>query len=130
QHEDKKLKIPDLTPRAEEIYKTRPEDFKLPEQVRVQHILVATSCRGREEALQRAKEIQARVAQADEAALLAEAEKSSDDTSKAKNKGDLGTASVSSFEAPFADAIAKMKKPGEVSGPVETKYGFHIIRFV
>ena len=130
QQEDRKLKIPDLTARAQEIYKTRPEDFKVPEQVRVQHILVATSCRGREEALQRAKEIHSRVASADEAAFLAEVEKSSDDLSKDKNKGDLGMAKVTSFEEPFAQAVAKMKKPGEVTGPIETKYGFHVIRFV
>jgi peptidyl-prolyl cis-trans isomerase C len=130
QQEDKKLKIPDLSPRAQEIYKTRPEEFKVPEQVRVQHILVATSCRGHDEAVQRAKEIHARVANADEAAFLAEVEKSSDDMSKEKNKGDLGMAAVTSFEAPFAQAVAKMKKPGEISAPVETKYGMHIIRFV
>ena len=130
QQEEKKLKIPDLTARAQEIYKTRPQDFKVPEQVRVQHILVATNCRGNAEALQRAKEIQARVANADEAAFLEEARKSSDDTSKEKNGGDLGMAPVTALEKPFADAVAKMKKAGEVSAPVETKYGFHIIRFV
>jgi len=130
QQEEKKLKIPDLTARVQEIYKTRPQDFKVPEQVRVQHILVATNCRGNAEALQRAKEIQARVANADEAAFLEEARKSSDDASKEKNGGDLGMASVTNFEKPFAEAVAKMKKAGEVSAPVETKYGFHIIRFV
>jgi peptidyl-prolyl cis-trans isomerase C len=130
QQEDKKLKIPDLTARAQEIYKTRPEEFKLPEQVHVQHILVATNCRGREEALQRAKDIHARVANAGEAAFLAEVEKSSEDPSKEKNKGDLGVAPVTAFEAPFAQAVAKLKKPGEVSAPVETKYGIHIIRLV
>jgi len=127
--QDKKLKIPDLTPRAQEIYKTRPDDFKVPAQVRVQHILVATSCRGREEALQRAKEIHARVANADEAGFLAEVQKSSDDTSKDRNKGDLGMVAPKDLEVPFADAVAKMK-PGDVSAPVETKYGFHVIRFV
>ena len=50
--------------------------------------------------------------------------------SKEKNGGDLGMAPVTQLEAPFAEAVAKMKKPGEVSAPVETKYGFHIIRFV
>jgi hypothetical protein len=129
QREQRNYKLPDLTARAEELYKTRPEEFKVPERVRVQHILVATSCRGREEALERAKQIRARVAGGDEAAFLAEVQKSSDDQSKDKNKGDLGMATVTSFEAPFAAAVTKMK-PGEISEPIETKYGFHIVRFL
>src|SRR5204862_319835 len=92
--EEKKLRLPALTARAQEMYNTRPQDFKVPEQVRVQHILVATNCRGNAEALQRASEIHARVANADEATFLAEARKSSDDASKEKNGGDLGMASV------------------------------------
>src|SRR6185369_14783908 len=87
-------------------------------------------CRNREMALQRASEIRARVAAGDEEAFLAEAQKSSDDPSAKKNKGDIGFAPVTAFEAPFAAAVAKLKRKGEVSEPVETKYGFHVIRFV
>ena len=98
--------------------------------MRVQHILVSTSCRSREEALQRAKEIHARVARAGEDEFLAEAQKSSEDPSKKQNKGDLGFAPVSSFDKEFAAAVAKMKRQGEVSEPVESSFGFHVIRFV
>jgi len=126
-----KLKLPDLTARAREVYASRSSDFKIPEQVHVEHILVATNdCRNREMALQKANEIRARVASADEEAFLAEAQKSSDDPSAKKNKGDLGFAPVTALEPAFAAAVAKLKRKGEVSEPVETKFGFHIIRFV
>ena len=128
---EKKLNIPDLTSRARELYTARQADFKVPEQVRVQHILVAVNdCRNAEQALARAKEIRARVAAGDEKAFLAEVQKSSDDPSKKANNGDLGMANPTSFEAPFAAAVAKLKKAGDVSEPVETRYGYHIVRFV
>jgi len=130
QKADATLKIPDLTKRAEELYKVQLDEFKIPENVHVQHILVATNCRGRDEALQRAKEIHARVAKAGEEEFLAEAEKSSDDPSKNRNRGDLGFAPVNALDKSFVAAVAKMKARGEVSEPVESSFGFHIIRFV
>ena len=128
---ERNLKVPDLTARAREVYASHPEDYKEPEQVHVQHILVAENdCRNAEQALQRAREIRARVALADSAAFVAEAAKSSDDPSKKTNKGDLGPVPLSSFDAQFAAAVSKMKRPGEVSEPVETRFGYHIVRFV
>jgi parvulin-like peptidyl-prolyl isomerase len=130
QRAEAKLKLPDLSKRAEELYKVQAADFRIPESVHVQHILVATNCRGRDEALQRAKEIHARVAKASEEEFLAEAVKSSDDPSKSKNKGDLGFAPVTALDKAFVAAVSKMKVKGEVSEPVESGFGFHVIRFV
>ena len=128
---EKNLKVPDLTARAREVYAGHREDYKEPERVHVQHILVAVNdCRNAEQALQRAKEIRARVALADSAAFLAEAAKSSDDPSRKTNKGDLGLVPLSSFDAAFAAEVSKMKSPGEVSEPVDTRFGYHIVRFV
>ncbi len=128
---EKSWKIPDVTARAREVFSSHPEDYKEPEQVHVQHVLVAVNdCRNSEQALQRAKEIHARVALADSAAFLAEAAKSSDDPSKKTNKGDLGLVPPSSFDPAFAAAVSKMTRPGEVSEPVESRFGYHIVRFV
>jgi hypothetical protein len=128
---EKKLKFPDFTARAREIYATRPDDFRNPEQVHVEHILVAVSeCRNDEQARLRANEILARVRNADEKTFLEEAKKSSDDRAVKKNGGDLGLVPASSFEGSFAEAVAKMKQPGEIVGPVETRFGYHIVRFV
>jgi parvulin-like peptidyl-prolyl isomerase len=128
---EKKIVIPDLTPRARELYAVRQKEFTLPEKIHVQHILVATNdCRNAEQALARAKEIRARLEGADSKAFLAEAQKSSDDPSRKTNKGDLGLVATSTLEAPFVEAVSKMKVAGEVSAPFETRYGYHIVRFV
>jgi peptidyl-prolyl cis-trans isomerase D len=53
--------------------------------------------------------------------------KYSKDPGSARNGGDLGWADRSSFVGPFADALFSMKA-GEITGPVKTQYGYHIIR--
>lgn len=41
--------------------------------------------------------------------------------------GDLGLVQFGQMEAEFEKAVSKLS-PGEISSPVETKYGFHIIK--
>lgn len=53
-------------------------------------------------------------------------EHSQDPGSGAKG-GDLGTFSRNMMVKPFADAVWSMQ-PGEIKGPVESQFGFHIIR--
>jgi peptidyl-prolyl cis-trans isomerase C len=126
---EKELKYPDLLPRAREIYASDKERFTVPGRVHVQHILVDTKCRSRDEALKRAKEIRSEVLASKEDFTLI-AHRVSDDPTRDKNGGDLGLVAPTLFEEPFRKAIAKLEKPGEVSEPVETRYGFHIVRFV
>ena len=51
----------------------------------------------------------------------------SQDPGSAQNGGDLGWAERSTFVKPFADALFGMSV-GELTGPVKTQYGYHIIR--
>jgi len=51
----------------------------------------------------------------------------SQDPGSAPNGGDLGWADRNSFVKPFADALFSMKV-GEISGPIKTQFGYHIIR--
>ncbi|HEY6824256.1 MAG TPA: peptidylprolyl isomerase, partial [Steroidobacteraceae bacterium] len=51
----------------------------------------------------------------------------SQDPGSAQNGGDLGWAERSTFVKPFADALFGMSV-GEITGPVKTQYGYHIIR--
>ena len=53
----------------------------------------------------------------------------SQDPQSAIRGGDMGLSSKDIFVPPFADALSKLK-PGQVSGVVETMYGFHLIQLI
>ena len=57
------------------------------------------------------------------------ARKYSTDTASAQNGGDLGTAAASTYALGFATAAVELS-PGEVSDPVQTQFGWHVIRLV
>jgi len=72
----------------------------------------------------RAQEIRAQVTPANFADL---AKKYSTDPTAQQNGGNLGIFPAGQMIAPFYDAT-KALKPGEISQPVETQFGFHIIQ--
>jgi len=81
--------------------------------------------RTKEEALQLAAEISDKIrAGADYAEL---ARQHSDDTNSASNGGILGTFHTNNMEPEIAAACTRLAEGG-VSDPVESKYGFHVIR--
>jgi peptidyl-prolyl cis-trans isomerase D len=55
------------------------------------------------------------------------ARKNSQDTASAANGGDLDFFARGAMTKPFEDAIFAMKK-GEIAGPVETEFGYHVVR--
>lgn len=55
------------------------------------------------------------------------AEQESQDTGSASKGGDLGWISLSQVDKTFALALKNLK-PGEISEPVQTKFGWHLIR--
>ena len=55
------------------------------------------------------------------------AKKYSQDPGSAAKGGDLGTFGRGSMVKSFDDAVFSMK-PGEISAPVESEYGYHVIR--
>jgi len=55
------------------------------------------------------------------------AEELSEDPSAKGNGGDLGWFNASKMVKPFSDAAATLK-PGEISQPVRTQYGIHLIK--
>lgn len=88
------------------------------EQRRASHILVKT----REEAdklLAEAKKAPQRFAGL--------AKKNSQDTGSAEKGGDLGFFAAGDMVKPFAEAVFAMK-PDEIAGPVQSEFGFHVIR--
>ncbi|HTY95067.1 MAG TPA: SurA N-terminal domain-containing protein, partial [Steroidobacteraceae bacterium] len=96
------------------------------EQRRAHHILVAVNDKvDAAAALKKAQDVEARLKAGGNFEALAK--QFSDDAGSATQGGDLGLAERGSLEGPFGDALFAMK-PGEISAPVRTKYGYHIIR--
>ncbi len=82
------------------------------------HIIVATE-----------DEAKAVKADLDGGADFAETAKLKSTDGAAAGGGDLGWFSLQSMVKPFGDAVAAMK-PGDVVGPVQTEYGWHIIKLI
>jgi peptidyl-prolyl cis-trans isomerase C len=118
----------DLEARARDLYKANQASLKTPELVYVQHILVNLQGRTKETALETAKKI-VQEARAGED-FLALAARYSDENEKKRNGGDLGYNSPSSFTEPVRKAIAAMNRKDQVSDPIETEAGFHIVKFI
>jgi peptidyl-prolyl cis-trans isomerase C len=77
------------------------------------------------EALAKVQDLRKRVVAGEDFAALAKAE--SDDVSSGANGGDLGTFHHGQM-VPAFDAAAFALKPGEISEPVKTQFGYHIIQ--
>lgn len=92
-------------------------DFSQEEQVQASHILVATE--------EKAREIQQRVAGGEDFAQLAR--ENSTDTASAANGGDLGFFGRGEMVEQFEETGFNMQI-GQVSDPVQTEYGYHIIK--
>lgn len=121
------LELPDFEPRARELYKINAEKYTLPEKVRASHILVDSKNRTDEGALKRIQDVRAKALAGQPFDALAQ--EYSDDPSAKSNKGDLGFFEAGKMVRPFSDAAFALSKPGEISEPVKTQFGYHIILF-
>jgi len=110
-------------------YNDHQEAFKTPETVKARHILILVEKTAaeadRKNLKAKAEGILARLKAGEDFAKLAE-ENSDDPGSKSKG-GDLGFFEKGSM-VPAFEAAAFSLKPGELSGIVETEYGYHIIK--
>ena len=108
---------------ARNIYKAKPDRFNAPEQVQVRHILIAgTEGASRAQAEKVLEELKAGA----DFAKLAQ-ERSADQGSAAKG-GDLGLFARGRMVPEFDEAAFALQKPGDLSGVVESKFGFHILK--
>ena len=119
----------DLEQRAREVFKAEQAALVKPEEVYFQQILVGLKGRTRDMAAERAAMVYAEATRPG-TDFLALAAKYSDDPDMRRNGGDMGYHSPTTLMDPIREAIAKMSRKGEVSVPVETEYGFHIVRFI
>lgn len=102
--------------------------YDRPAQIRVSHILVRIADKSQEAVAQaKVKVVQARLADGGKFEDLAR--QYSEDPGSAAQGGDLGYVSKGTLVKEFEDAAWALK-PGQISGPVRTQYGLHIIKVV
>lgn len=112
----------------DEYYSGNPDQFASPEQIRARHILIKVDA-GADEAQKTAarKKIEEVLSKAKGDADFAELAKEYSEGPSAPRGGDLGLFTRGRMVPPFEEAAFALK-PGEVSGVVETRFGYHIIK--
>jgi parvulin-like peptidyl-prolyl isomerase len=111
---------------ANEYYLLHKDEMLSEEKVDVTHILVSKDERSYEEALEIANDIYAQL-QENPGAFVELVEKYSDDSSAPSNKGSFKDVKRGDLVKPFED-VAFSLEPGQISEPVKTQYGYHIVR--
>lgn len=108
---------------------TRTQEKKeIVQQVHVRHILLKTNALQDDATVrQRLEQLRQRILHGESFAVAAAA--ASQDPGSASDGGDLGWQSPSVYDPRFAAAIAKLK-PGEISEPFQTQFGWHIAQLL
>jgi peptidyl-prolyl cis-trans isomerase D len=112
-------------------YEERKASYTTPAQWHARHILLDVPKDAKPEvsdaALKQAKEVLAKIRGG--ADFEATAKEFSKDSSNAKNGGDLGWFGAGQMVKPFEDAVKAMKAK-DISEPVKTEFGYHLIQLV
>lgn len=113
---------------VEQYYRAHVSEFEKPKTVNARHILLKLDADAAEADVaavrERAVAIEFKAKAGEDFVQLAR--QYSEGPSK-ENGGDLGTFKKEDMVAPFADAAFAMN-PGEISAPVRTRFGWHIIK--
>ncbi len=112
--------------RARELYIVDRAKYELPETITATHILFDTKSRDSAAARALAADARARIAAGADMGMLALEQ--SDDPSAKNNKGVLDWFARPQMDPAFADAAFALKTPGELSQPVHSQFGWHVIR--
>ena len=123
---DAQLAKVDWDAAAADEYKAHKDDYKTSESVRASHILVKTDTRTDEEALALIAKIQSEISEGKGFNALAVLY--SEDPSAATNSGSLGRFTRGRMVKEFDDVVFGMRTPGEISQPVKTQFGYHLIQ--
>ncbi len=126
----------EVVPRAQvteeakkKFYGENGQQMTRPEQAHLSHILIKVDAgatpEARDQAKQKAESLRSQIQTGGDFAALAQ--ENSDDPGSKANGGDLSWVSRGQTVPPFEQAGFALK-PGEVSGVVETQFGYHIIK--
>lgn len=110
------------------LYEEQKSNYGTPERRKISHILIAADAsdvKGAETALSRAKEIRERILKDGDFSTVAK--EVSEDPVSAKSGGDLGYLNRDALDPVISDAAEKLTL-GEVSVPVRSSFGYHLIK--
>ncbi|MCV6590395.1 MAG: SurA N-terminal domain-containing protein [Marinobacterium sp.] len=108
-------------------YQTLVSNFQAGEERGAAHILVEVNDNQEEAAAQaRIGELAARLQAGEDFAVLAK--EASEDFGSADNGGDLGVNPKGVFDKAFEDALYELVNVGDISTPVRSEFGFHLIK--
>lgn len=114
----------------EEAYERNKDRFSTDPVRRASHILIETpSDAGEQERREAREEADELLEQLRAGADFAElAREHSDDPGSASQGGDLGTVAPGAMVEPFEEALFALDTEGALTGPVATRFGYHIIK--
>ncbi|MFO7912179.1 MAG: SurA N-terminal domain-containing protein [Desulfotignum sp.] len=113
---------------VQDYYEQHPEEFKIPEKVEARHILIKVDDTADDQAVETAEKKALAVYQrAVSGEDFAELAKETSEGPSSEDGGYLGKFDKDSMIKPFADKAFSMK-PGEISEPVRTRFGWHVIK--
>ncbi|MEW8507340.1 MAG: peptidylprolyl isomerase [Candidatus Thiodiazotropha sp.] len=112
---------------AKEYWHTHQSEFKTKSKRALSHILITLRGRGEDEAAAVAEQIHKKLVEKPES-FEALVEEFSEDPGSKKRKGSLGLAESDRFVPEFSKAAFSLKAVGDISEPVKTRYGYHLIR--
>ncbi|WP_144391389.1 SurA N-terminal domain-containing protein [Pleionea sediminis] len=121
----KDIQIPDE--KISEYYSNNQELYREEEERRVAHILIKTDERSDEEALNTINTLAQRIESGEDFAEVAKAE--SEDFS-AEQGGDLGFVGRGVMDGEFEKAMFELAQAGDVSAPVKTEFGYHLVKLL
>jgi peptidyl-prolyl cis-trans isomerase C len=123
------ITVPDLTQLAREEYLGHKENYLTGARLDVQHVVISTKSRSAAEAKALAVTVEKEaVARPDQFDALVD--KYSDDPSKETDHGFADATGAKRYGAAFVETANALAKPGAISGIVETKSGFHVIKLI
>ncbi|GJL80704.1 MAG: peptidylprolyl isomerase [marine bacterium B5-7] len=103
--------------------------YMTPEERRISHILIQVGDNADdaqvESALNKARELAGRARAGEDFAALAK--QNSDDSGSAAKGGDLGVITSGVLVKPVEDAALALEEVGDISDPVRSRFGFHVI---
>ena len=124
-----KLAATDWEAEAREQYLASPEDYRVPESVSLRTLLIRTEDRAESEAMEIAVDLLRQAARpgADFSKLVSEY---TEDANAAANGGLMSGVVRGQTVPPFEEAAFALRMPGELSEPVVSQFGVHLIQLV